>query len=403
MTKPAREFKFDTSKINIEPIGNAREVGGYGEREVVSHKNLNDMMANISDWALYLSKITGKSIYVDRTGGDDSTGDGTEDNPYLSPMKAINEAESYGITFIRLMTSGDHDITENVQVADKTIFILEESGVTARLRFYNHYSTTNRLYRINLKRSKIFIALTDGVRVSGPTNPGAAWSREDNVCFLVDEGESEINIVGKVAAAPLSAASENPVFVRQNYSSAGAKGRGRTKLAIYGNIDTEGELYILDSNGALAQIQYTGTMDRPNFWLFEEFSQNQKLYTGFHASGLGAFTLSLATDGTLSYVTASLVDNISDADLKTVIENLLDKALNDTGEFDMTVYVTTTRGVAGTPDRITSLIIEIAGDQAGRPLPLTMFYSGNVLQGAMREIQGARKNSNIFSNIPELY
>lgn len=124
---------------------------------------------------------------------------------------------------------------------------------------------------------------------------------------------------------------------------------------------------------------------------------------GFMLPGSGAFTLSLATDGTLSYVTASLVDNISDADLKTVIENLLDKALNDTGEFDMTVYVTTTRGVAGTPDRITSLIIEIAGDQAGRPLPLTMFYSGNVLQGAMREIQGARKNSNIFSNIPELY
>ncbi len=266
MTKPVREFKFDTSKINIEPIGNAREVGGYGEREVVSHENLNDMMANISDWILYLSKITGKSIYVDRTGGDDSTGDGTEDNPYLTPAKAINEAENYGINFIKLMTSGDHDITENVQVADKTIFILEESGVEARLRFYNYYSTTNRLYGINLKRSKIFIALTDGVKVAGPTNPGAAWSSTDNVCFLVDEGESEINIVGKVEATALSAASGNPVFVRQDYSSAGAKGHGRAKLAIHGNIDTEGELYILDSNGALAQIQYAGTMDRPEYW-----------------------------------------------------------------------------------------------------------------------------------------
>jgi uncharacterized protein with GYD domain len=401
--KPSREFKFDTSKINIEPIGNAREVGGYGFKEVVSHKNLNDMMANISDWLLYLSKVAGKSIYVDRMGGDDSTGDGTKDNPYLSPIKAINEAERYGITFIKLMTSGDHDITENVQVSDKTIFILEESGVTARLRFYNHYSTTNRLYGMNLKRSKIFIALTDGVKVAGPTNPGAAWSSADNVCFLVDEGESEINIVGPVEATALSAASGNPVLIRQDYSSTGAKGHGRAKLAIHGNINTKGELYILDSNGALAQIQYAGTMDRNNFWLLENTVQNQKLYTGVHGNGLGAFTLSLATDGTLSYVTSSLADDISDAGLKTAIENLLDNALNDTGEFDMTVDVTTTRINAGTDDTITSIVIEIQGDQAGRPLPLTMFYSGNVRQGAMREIQGARKNWNIFSNIPELY
>jgi hypothetical protein len=402
MGKPTQTLAWTATGNKTDP--SAMGTVGYKNNDLVASEFTNWQLANITEWQQFVDKLIGKNIYVDRTGGNDSTGNGTESYPYLTPMKAINEAETYGITLIRLMTSGDHDITENVQAADKTIFIFEESGVTARLRFYNYYSTTNKLYGMNLKRSKIFITLTDGVYVSGPTNPGASWSGTDAVCFLVDAGESEINITGKVEAAALSAASGNPVFVRQSYSSAGAKGHGRTKLAIHGNIDTKGELYIIDSNGALAEIQYAGTMDRPDFWLFEEFSQNQKLYTGMHAAaGIGAFTLSLATDGVLSYATASLDADISDASLKTAVENLLDSALNDTAEYDMDVVITTTRIDPGTDDTITSIVIEIQGDQAGRPLPLTMFYNGNVRSGAMREIQGARKNGNIFSNIPELY
>ena len=129
----------------------------------------------------------------------------------------------------------------------------------------SYLDTTNKLYGINLKRSKLTIAMS-GVIVGDTVSGGAAWSSNDNVAFYVNEGKSEIAINCPVTFSNTAAASGAPVLVKQAYSSSDSKGIGQTSLNIYGNITTNSKGYIIDDAGGQASINYFGTMDEPAYW-----------------------------------------------------------------------------------------------------------------------------------------
>ena len=87
----------------------------------------------------FFSYIESKEIFMS-TEGNDETGDGSIDNPYLSIMKCQNEAESEDIVYIRGGTYTNFDIATTTNTYNY-IFHFTKSGIT-----YKAYNSENVIF-----------------------------------------------------------------------------------------------------------------------------------------------------------------------------------------------------------------------------------------------------------------
>ena len=260
MSKPDR-FIFNMNETNTGSI-ESYEDDGFEYEEILSSEATNGLFIRIREWAEYMDKIVAKVYHVSGVDGDDDNDGLTEGTPFETLEKAIEIAEQYGKTVIFVNDLGYYEFSKNIEIADKDITVIGVSGSVVRFKVYQ--DGNNKIYGLNLKRSRLTIA-TESVQIEAPS-AGAAWSGSDATCFYVEGGESEININCPISFSSQAAASGKAVLVTQANATTGQKGMGKTRLNIYGDIDTEDNAYILKHNNGLAEINYFGTIDHPENW-----------------------------------------------------------------------------------------------------------------------------------------
>jgi len=388
MGKPTREFKFDTTKANIEPIGNAREVSGYGEREVISYKNLNDMMSNISDWALYLSRMAGKTYYVDNSDGSD-TAEGTETAPFLTLPRAIEMIEENGVGNIILNRDGIYYIDRSVSARNKKIKIYQNAGINATVEGVSYLSSTNKLYQIQLENSVLLIG-ANTLKIPAPIDPSKNWSASNTALINCEGGNNVVSIAAYSGfeITDTAATGGYPALVRQ-------AGESFLNMFLNGNFVTNDKGALLDQGSDYAPHAVLSTSNYTidnEVWESVSSSEvtNQILSTGDMLTTVGAFKIKIDSVLTTNE-TGALPEDLSDAYLEDAIETLLNSALRG---YIISVDVTTERTALGA---ITKLDFEI-NSYNGMRLPMPVFFVGTQ-EGVFHTIQEPRKaKSNIIRN-----
>lgn len=117
-------------KLFYSPTPENVEIKQYDESGILRTYNIpNRARFQEMVWNNAISAMS-KTFYVNTSTGSDTTGDGSEDNPFRSIQKAINSIPAGG--FVNIYLTGEDTLTNDIYIINKHITITGGSIVTSK-------------------------------------------------------------------------------------------------------------------------------------------------------------------------------------------------------------------------------------------------------------------------------
>jgi len=399
MTKPTENLTWTATGNKTDPA--AIGTDGYKTTDLVPSKFLNYQLAIITEWQQFVDRAFGQTYYVETTSGDDGN-DGTATYPFKTIKHAVDLIEDGGYGRVKLAEIGVYEIDADIDMIGKTVQILRHfTPLAADIKFVSYTDTgENNLYGFNLYRGANLFIQGDDIVVDAPLVVGNDWVA-DCSCIRVFDSVSSVNVACSTAITFSNTAATGtdlPSLVKADGDTRLLV--GTPMVTVYGSVVTNSKGYVLNANSMVCGLSGLVSIDDDDYWVDRAMNQRQKLYSGLNVLGFGAFTINLPSNSTSAYETAGLASDVSNADLKTAIEGLMDSAF--VGTYDVNVNITSTRINPGVDDDLDSITIEIVGDAEGKNLPITLYIEGVTANGIFYETQPPKTGYNLITNISGL-